>query len=500
MIGKTKRIQVKGIEFRTILLLCFLTVGASAQAQFPFERQTDNYDVVVSLDEYSSGYFVSTTSQDYVDSVYSNRKSILYKMGKNGIVKDSIVLDSMLLADVFVYEDTLIAVGNKIGWTHPLLPSLDGKKTRLLKLDSNLSIVDVYEEPSFLWSTAGFVSSANRILISERYLDTSMNFYEVVSVFDNSLNLISCDSLDITFSNHNIFEQRGKLFFGGHSQMQDPNDVWQRLELAVLDSATVALDTIYASFQAPCFMSSKLFQPISDTSFVAIEDSLSQPPISSGCAIRVREYQYIDDELEVLNSFVVDDMGHSNAIAPGGCFGVNSAGDYIIGGSSYDFDVGQWATNTDGGYSIWCVQPDGTPKWRTDMLHGQYRLLTSVLVDSDDNILLAGMFNRYSGALDFGNFHVTKLNADGTTLSTNDLEFGEKVKVYPNPSNDGIFTIEKELKKVQVVDLNGKLVFQQNSVVERIDLSEFQQGIYYLRAMDLTGNGVELKLVKLSRD
>ena len=110
------------------------------------------------------------------------------------------------------------------------------------------------------------------------------------------------------------------------------------------------------------------------------------------------------------------------------------------------------------------------------------------------------MVNRYSGALDFGNFHVTKLNADGTTLSTNDLEFGEKVKVYPNPSNDGIFTIEKELKKVQVVDLNGKLVFQKNRVAERIDLSEFQQGIYYLRAMDLTGNGVELKLVKLSRD
>jgi len=88
-----------------------------------------------------------------------------------------------------------------------------------------------------------------------------------------------------------------------------------------------------------------------------------------------------------------------------------------------------------------------------------------------------------------------------STLSTQNINSIENLKIFPNPSN-GHITISNinniELKTIEVYSVLGKLVKQvqltQNSSKINLDLSKFNNGIYLVKL--LSNNGVS-KIEKL---
>lgn len=61
----------------------------------------------------------------------------------------------------------------------------------------------------------------------------------------------------------------------------------------------------------------------------------------------------------------------------------------------------------------------------------------------------------------------------------------DKIKVHPNPTSSGVFTIEgAQLNKIDVLDSNGKVITRIKSdgnYLEKIDLSHQSSGVYFLK-------------------
>jgi hypothetical protein len=75
----------------------------------------------------------------------------------------------------------------------------------------------------------------------------------------------------------------------------------------------------------------------------------------------------------------------------------------------------------------------------------------------------------YSGVID--------IEISNQVTSSNQL-LSEKYVVYPNPTSDWIYVRGTEYMNLTLLDYNGRLIETQNS--NRIDLSEYNSGIYFL--------------------
>jgi hypothetical protein len=79
-----------------------------------------------------------------------------------------------------------------------------------------------------------------------------------------------------------------------------------------------------------------------------------------------------------------------------------------------------------------------------------------------------------------------------TVLETSDF-FNTNFSVYPNPVSDviNISNVNKlELTTATITDVNGRIVKQVNSVLESINISELNSGIYFLKIKTTQGEGV----------
>lgn len=84
------------------------------------------------------------------------------------------------------------------------------------------------------------------------------------------------------------------------------------------------------------------------------------------------------------------------------------------------------------------------------------------------------------------------------TLGNSDFENVTRITIYPNPST-GIFNIvSQQNASVEIYDLLGKLVYNQSLAngTNSIDISNFNSGVYLLKATDANGNSETHKLIK----
>lgn len=76
---------------------------------------------------------------------------------------------------------------------------------------------------------------------------------------------------------------------------------------------------------------------------------------------------------------------------------------------------------------------------------------------------------------------------------------GMQFKLFPNPTK-GIIHIESEMNSayIKVMDLNGKLVFQKavNRSTKILDISHFNNGVYFMEISDEKGNNSLRKIIK----
>ena len=78
------------------------------------------------------------------------------------------------------------------------------------------------------------------------------------------------------------------------------------------------------------------------------------------------------------------------------------------------------------------------------------------------------------------------------SLSVNEIKQADRILVYPNPSENGIFNLElSDFSRFLIHDMNGKLVLESlESVSTKIDLSMYTSGVYFLIVFDSNGNVV----------
>ena len=85
------------------------------------------------------------------------------------------------------------------------------------------------------------------------------------------------------------------------------------------------------------------------------------------------------------------------------------------------------------------------------------------------------------------------------TLSSNDFSLNSKVKIFPNPSSSILFieNIQKQIQKIEFLDLQGRLIItiNENKDKYQIDISNLLSTTYLIRLS--TETGIEtVRLVK----
>ena len=78
--------------------------------------------------------------------------------------------------------------------------------------------------------------------------------------------------------------------------------------------------------------------------------------------------------------------------------------------------------------------------------------------------------------------------------SADEVLYDNSFVAYPNPT-DGIINLSEGLSNVQLFDIAGRCVYSTPNVVNSIDLTDFDKGVYMLVANDGEKN-ISLKVVK----
>jgi len=90
----------------------------------------------------------------------------------------------------------------------------------------------------------------------------------------------------------------------------------------------------------------------------------------------------------------------------------------------------------------------------------------------------------------------TGLGSNAVTLSTDDLTItNNDITIYPNPVKDLLqLKTTKNIKSVNIYNSIGILVYSNNSKI--LDLSHFNQGIYFLKIITLDNENYTSKILK----
>lgn len=94
-------------------------------------------------------------------------------------------------------------------------------------------------------------------------------------------------------------------------------------------------------------------------------------------------------------------------------------------------------------------------------------------------------------------FYIFTTNTN--TLSTNELEIIKNLKIYPNPADNMLFidTTEKQIQKIEILDLQGRLLktIKENKEKYQIDISNFSSATYLVKLSTEKGSQT-VKVVK----
>lgn len=120
-----------------------------------------------------------------------------------------------------------------------------------------------------------------------------------------------------------------------------------------------------------------------------------------------------------------------------------------------------------------------------------------VNLQNGDQMYQAGDTNTANITIHHSDIYPSKISFPGSNPTLNSLE-GELdlTMIYPNPVND-LLTISSinELKFIQILDLNGRIVLEEELSKNSIDLSQLQAGIYTCVVETNKGLSIQ-KLVK----
>jgi len=159
-------------------------------------------------------------------------------------------------------------------------------------------------------------------------------------------------------------------------------------------------------------------------------------------------------------------------------------GGYIIAGSSNstDGDVGE--NNGDSDYWIIKSNATGSLVWETNLGGGSTDEANSIQQTTDGGYIVAGYSRSTDGDVGGNNggrdFWIVKL---GNPLGIEDNK-ASKIILSPNPTTNTITiaNISKEINKIEILDLQGRLMLSQNNIINNtINISNLQSATYLIK-------------------
>ena len=85
------------------------------------------------------------------------------------------------------------------------------------------------------------------------------------------------------------------------------------------------------------------------------------------------------------------------------------------------------------------------------------------------------------------------LNIENTINSQNT----KAVKIYPNPVKNEINLTSKEpIVKLKLYDFQGKLILEKSNNTDRIDVSSFNSGVYFIEAVTNNKKSLQKVIIK----
>lgn len=109
------------------------------------------------------------------------------------------------------------------------------------------------------------------------------------------------------------------------------------------------------------------------------------------------------------------------------------------------------------------------------------------------NIIVVGAPSEYLPTADSGKAYTIDLSLG---IKENDVN---ALKIYPNPTNGELFITENmlaDLNKVEVYQIDGKLVSEIKPFQNTLSLNEFQKGLYLLKFIYSDNTSFTRKIVK----
>lgn len=72
---------------------------------------------------------------------------------------------------------------------------------------------------------------------------------------------------------------------------------------------------------------------------------------------------------------------------------------------------------------------------------------------------------------------------NNTTLGIDDYDISQKIKYFPNPTNQSLFINSNEIiiKELSLFDINGRLIATKKVINNQINLENLQAGIYFIK-------------------
>ena len=103
--------------------------------------------------------------------------------------------------------------------------------------------------------------------------------------------------------------------------------------------------------------------------------------------------------------------------------------------------------------------------------------------------------DQTTGIADDANFTGISLLWTPNAMATTQFTENPSLKVYPNPSRNGIFNIDfsNQVNNIKVIDMLGKVVYNEiikadtTDTTKKIDLSSMTNGVYFIKATNDKG-------------
>lgn len=170
-------------------------------------------------------------------------------------------------------------------------------------------------------------------------------------------------------------------------------------------------------------------------------------------------------------------------------------GGYIVAGStnSTDGDV----TGYHGGGDYWIVKLNNTGgiQWQKCMGGTDPDIAYCVQQTTDGGYVLAGVSRSTNGdaTVNYGNHDYWVVKLEGTT-SVNEINKEYNVTISPNPTSGNIVIKGTGVAKIEVSNAIGQ-VMKEVSGADRISISEFAIGMYFVRVYNEQGEMIHVEKV-----